>query len=118
MGMYETVVKAIGSEANLFKSEELLILFGLDAPAILKDYCYNIEVKPVNSDIKAGMLLMIDEQTYQITAVGDVVAKNLAELGHITIKFDGETKAELPGTLYVAAGPYPKIEIETTIKIN
>ncbi|MGO2100167.1 PTS glucitol/sorbitol transporter subunit IIA [Vagococcus salmoninarum] len=117
MEVFETVVKAIGPEAGLFKEEQMLILFGLDAPDTLKDYCFNIEVNPVLTEIKAGMTLAFDDQEYEITAVGDLVSKNLSDLGHITIKLDGAATAELPGTLYVSAGNYPEIELETVIKI-
>lgn len=118
MEIYETIVKAIGKEAALFKSENMLILFGLEAPADLRDYCYNIEVQPVSQEIQPGMVLKIGEQSYQITAVGNVVRKNLSELGHITIKFDGATVADLPGTLHVESKDYPGIDLETIITIK
>lgn len=42
-----------------------------------------------------------------MTAVGDVAEQNLRELGHITLRFDGQTAAEYPGTVHVA-GPVPQ----------
>lgn len=116
--MYQTIVKAIGSEAGLFKEEQMLILFGENAPESLKNYCYNVEVAPVEGLITEEMILQIGDQSYLITAVGEVVTKNLQELGHITIKFDGGTTAELPGTLHVVAGAYPRITIGTQILIG
>lgn len=115
--MYRTVIKAIGAEAETFKSENMLILFGENAPDTLKDYCYTIEVNPVEKDIESEMILKIDSQEYSITAVGEVVGKNLNDLGHITIKFDGNTTADLPGTLHVEANEFPALEIGTTIEI-
>lgn len=116
--MYKTVVKAIGAESHLFKDENMLILFGLNAPEELRDYCYNIEVTPVTEDINVGQVLVIGTNRYKITAVGDVVVKNLSDLGHITIKFDSATAADLPGTLHVESGVYPIIDLETSISIE
>lgn len=116
--MYKTVVKAIGAESHLFREENMLILFGLNAPEELKDYCYNIEVTPVTGMIEVGQVLVIGTNRYKITAVGDVVVKNLSGLGHMTIKFDGARTAELPGTLHVESGVYPTIDFEMPISIE
>lgn len=115
--IFETIVKEIGSDAELFKSENLLILFGEDAPDTLTDYCFNIKMNKSKNEIKPGMTLRFDKQDYKITAVGEKVKKNLDELGHITVKFDGSTKAKLPGTLYVEKKEYPAIQIGTEISI-
>ncbi|PYB01951.1 PTS glucitol/sorbitol transporter subunit IIA, partial [Serratia marcescens] len=40
------------------------------------------------------------------TAVGSVATQNLRELGHITVRFDGEAEAEFPGSIHVS-GPTP-----------
>lgn len=118
MTIYQTTVQEIGKDAELFKEEKILILFGKDAPDMLKDYCYNIELTNSTGDIEANMILKIDDQLYQVTAVGDKVQKNLDDLGHITIKFDGQTVAELPGTLHVEAKPYPVLKIGSQIAIG
>ena len=41
------------------------------------------------------------------SAVGEVAEQNLRELGHITLRFDGQPQAEYPGTVHVA-GPVPQ----------
>lgn len=116
--IFETNVINIGSEAEMFKSENMIILFGENAPSTLSDYCFNIEVKNIEKDIEKGMTVNFDNNTYAVTAVGDVVKKNLSDLGHITIKFDGSTEAELPGTLYVEEKELPTISIGTIISIQ
>ena len=58
-----------------------------------------------------------DENGYKITCVGEEAPVTLAGLGHCTIRFNGMTEAELPGTLYVEEKPVPEIKIGTTIKI-
>ncbi len=118
MPVFETTVKEIGKEAELFKEEKIVILFGEDAPESLADYCYNIEIETAKAAIQPGMSLSFDKENYSITAVGRVVRKNLDELGHITIKFDGSPTAELPGTLYVEAKKMPTIAVGTRVKIQ
>ncbi|MDU1625835.1 MAG: PTS glucitol/sorbitol transporter subunit IIA, partial [Staphylococcus epidermidis] len=49
---------------------------------------------------------------------GTSVNKNLRDLGHITIKFDGSISAEQSGTLYVENKEMPKIQEGTVIKIE
>ncbi|EOT30565.1 PTS glucitol/sorbitol transporter subunit IIA [Enterococcus saccharolyticus] len=118
MSVFTTTVLSIGPEAELFKEEKMVILFGKDAPDALADYCYNIEVRPTTGAITVKQELVIDDNHYQITSVGDVVLPNLENLGHITIKFDGATTPELPGTLYVEDKPMPEIGVGTTISIQ
>ncbi|MBL1229705.1 PTS glucitol/sorbitol transporter subunit IIA [Enterococcus sp. BWB1-3] len=116
--IFETYVTNIGSEADMFREENMLIFFGDEAPEMLADYCYNIELKPSSGEILPGMDFVFDNQSYKITAVGEVVKKNLDALGHITLRFDGSNKAELPGTLYVERKTMPAIQVGTTIGIK
>ena len=46
MTLYETSIVDLGSEAALFKAENMMILFGEEAPAELADYAYIIKVTP------------------------------------------------------------------------
>lgn len=118
MTLYKTKVINIGNEAEMFREEGMIILFGENAPESLSDYCYNIKVEPVAGEIEAGMELSIGSEKYSVTAVGSVVRKNLSELGHITIKFDGSKEADLPGTLYVEDKALPEITIGEEISIS
>ncbi|MBS4162628.1 PTS sorbitol transporter subunit IIA, partial [Klebsiella pneumoniae] len=49
---------------------------------------------------------------------GEAVAQNLANLGHITLKFDGASTAELPGTLYLEQKELPKVLAGDWIQIK
>ncbi|MPQ23891.1 PTS glucitol/sorbitol transporter subunit IIA [Bacillus paralicheniformis] len=99
--LYETKINRIGDQATAFSDEKMLILFGEGAPDELKDYCLSIDIKPVEGDFNEGDELILGGESYKITAVGGAVRQNLANLGHITLKFDGSASAELPGTLYL-----------------
>ena len=103
--------------AETLKDEKMIILFGSQAPADLKDFCHIINVQPVEGDIEPGMGLYVNKERYEITAVGNTVEKSLNELGHITIRFNGAKDAELPGTLYIEDKPLPNFEIGTELKI-
>lgn len=116
--MFSTSIQQIGPEAELFITQDMMILFGEMVPEELKDYTYIIQVKPFEETIVSGMTLSIDDVDYLITAVGDVVNKNLKELGHITLKFDGSSRAELPGTLYLEHKAIPQINVGSQISIK
>ncbi|WP_077614895.1 PTS glucitol/sorbitol transporter subunit IIA [Caenibacillus caldisaponilyticus] len=116
--IYETQIVNIGCYVDELQKEKMIVLFGENAPKELKDYCYLIRVNSVNGGIVPGATLYLDSEQFEITAVGDAVVRNLRQLGHITIRFDGSRTAELPGTLYVEEKPIPSIEIGTKLKIS
>lgn len=118
MKVYETEIVDFGSSAEMFKAEKMVILFGDNAPDDLADYSYIINIHPINGDIEPGMVISFDEKSYKITAVGEVVEKNLSDLGHITLNFDGAQEADLPGTLYLEDAPLPDLAVGTTIRIQ
>lgn len=115
MKYFETSVTEIGAFAAEFEAEKMLILFGEGAPADLKDYCYNIQPKPLKKEIVAGHLIVFDDIAYPITAVGNKANDTFRELCHMTIKFDGKEVADLPGTMHVIDQEYPKLTVGTTI---
>lgn len=115
--IYETQVNGLGSEVSAFLEERMFILFGANAPSELADYCLLIDVNEINGEIEKGNTLVLGNQQYTITAVGDVVKKNLGSLGHITLKFDGLETAELPGTLHLEKSDIDVPAAGTTIQI-
>ncbi len=117
MIIYENKVKAMGSSVEEFKSSGMFILFGDNAPEELRDYCYSVDVVPINGTIEPGQTLKIDNESYKITAVGHEAPVTLAGLGHCTINFGGQTEAELPGTICVEKKPMPDVHIGTIIQI-
>lgn len=115
--IYENKVKNIGALANSFLEDKMFILFGDEAPQDLKDFCYNIDVVDAAGDIQAGQKLIINDEQFEITAVGNLVQRNLVQLGHITLRFDGSIAPELPGTLYLESKDIPTIEQGALLKI-
>lgn len=115
--IYNTKVTNIGPLASEFYPENMIIMFKDNAPEELSDYCVLHNVNELQEDIKSGYTLKIDDAQYKITAVGDVVNKNLKELGHITLKFDGSTEPALEGTLYLEDKPVKEVSIGSVIEI-
>ncbi|WP_026314663.1 PTS glucitol/sorbitol transporter subunit IIA [Heyndrickxia acidiproducens] len=115
--IYENKVKGKGSLAENFLDEKMIILFGNEAPQELKDFCYSIDLVEPKDDIKPGQVFYINGEEFEITSVGDLVQRNLSTLGHITLRFDGSTTPELPGTLYLEDKEVPKIDLGTKLKI-
>ncbi|MDF7638628.1 PTS glucitol/sorbitol transporter subunit IIA [Lactobacillus sp. ESL0791] len=115
--IFQTEVTEIGQDAQSFKDINMLILFGNEAPDLLKESCFIINSKDLKDKITPGMTIQIGNDTYTITAVGKEVDTNLRNLGHIAIKFTGEDKAELPGSLYVEKKEFPTIAVGTKILI-
>ena len=60
MIIYENTVKSKGSLVGEF-GDGMFILFGDNAPDMLKDYCYGVDVVPTNATIEA---IEIDEAAY------------------------------------------------------
>lgn len=114
--IYENVVKGKGELASAFLEEKTIILFGDSAPDTLKDYCYSIDVKDAAAKIQEGQTLEIDGKEFKIVLVGDVVQKNLEALGHISIRFTGESDG-LPGTIVVEDSEVPVLDVGSVIRI-
>lgn len=96
----------------------MLILFGDGAPDELRDYCLSIDIQPVEGEFREGDQLLLGGESYKVTAVGEAVVQNLANLGHITLKFDGSRSAELPGTLYLEQKELPEVLAGDRIQIK
>lgn len=115
--MFKTNIIEIGKSANYFREQGLLILFSDLTEGISVDYCYKIESQPVLEKIQPGMSVMIGDEAYEITAVGDKVQFNLTKYGHITMRFDGSKEAVMPGTVYLEDKSLPEIECGMEVKI-
>jgi len=116
--MYQTTIKNIGNDAKAFEAEKMMILFGDNAPSELADFSYIIDVVSVDEEIVEGYTLKLDDVSYRITSVGDAVRKNLNDLGHITLKFDGSITAGQSGTLYLEDKEIVDVNPGSTITIE
>ena len=105
--IYQTTITHIGASAAMALDEQMLITFREGAPADIEEYCFIHNHGELSGALLPGAELQLGELRYPVTAVGDVAEQNLRELGHITLRFDGQPQAEYPGTVHVV-GPVPQ----------
>ncbi|TSJ90690.1 PTS glucitol/sorbitol transporter subunit IIA [Gilliamella apicola] len=115
--IYQSKINQIGEFAPDALADGMLILFKNGAPSDLADYCFVHSHDDLKQDIQSGQVFQIGKHAYQITSVGDVANTNFRELGHITLKFDGSNKAELPGTIHVKGDIPNQLFVGDEIKI-
>ena len=65
MIIYENTIKSKGSLVGEF-GDGMFILFWDNAPDMLKDYCYGIDVVPTNATIEVGQTLKVDGEEFEI----------------------------------------------------
>ncbi|MWN06205.1 PTS glucitol/sorbitol transporter subunit IIA [Gilliamella sp. Pas-s95] len=99
--IYHSKINQIGEFAQEALADGMLILFKNGAPADLAEYCFVHSHDDLQQDLQVGQEIKLGKHVYEITAVGDVGSINFRELGHITLRFDGNHQAELPGTVHV-----------------
>ncbi|MDO4594899.1 MAG: PTS glucitol/sorbitol transporter subunit IIA [Tissierellia bacterium] len=97
---FRAKITEIGPLANDFKDANIYIIFNEDVPEELKEFAILHEKVELKEDIAVGDCLKIGSSKVKITAVGTEVNKTLIELGHLTLKLDGENEPELPGTCH------------------
>lgn len=109
--VYESTFVSVGGCAGEALDDNFFITFAEGAPADVADYCFiHRPQSRGEAPFLAGSVITIGDHSWQVTAVGEVAAVNLRELGHITVKFDGAAVAEFPGTVHVAGSIPAAIE--------
>ncbi|MCX8582289.1 PTS glucitol/sorbitol transporter subunit IIA [Gilliamella sp. B3482] len=115
--IYQSKINQIGEFAPDALADGMLILFKNGAPSDLADYCFLHSHDDLKQDLQVGQVFQIGKYTFQITSVGDVASTNFRELGHITLRFDGSSQAELPGTIHVKGDIPNQLFVGDEIKI-
>lgn len=99
---YTTTILEVGPEASAFLAEKMAITFAGDAPESLRPYCFLIEKAELTGVLAVAQTVRIGAQGWTITALGEVAERNLANLGHVTLVFDGEGEPRMPGAIHLA----------------
>ena len=115
--MDQVTIKGKGAMVDAFREEGIFVTFGDNAPDTLKDFCYSIDVNPVDGEVTPGCKLVIDGKEFKIVKVGEVANENLKNLGHVTYNFGGEDAECLPGTICMEKAELPALDIGSTIAI-
>jgi PTS system glucitol/sorbitol-specific IIA component len=104
---YETTVRTVGEMAAEFAAEGILVFFGPQAPEELHEFAIITEPSELHENIMVGDLFEIGEAAFAVVSVGEIANGNVAELGHLVVKFNGLEEPELPGDVSVVAEPSP-----------
>ncbi|QIQ21072.1 PTS glucitol/sorbitol transporter subunit IIA [Zophobihabitans entericus] len=115
--IYQSTITTIGEFAADALADGMMITFREGAPADLADYCFIHTHSQLDGNLSNNQTIQLGDNQYTITAVGDVAEQNLRELGHVTIRFDGSSEAELPGTVHVKGEIPTDIVAGNSIKI-
>ncbi len=116
--IYETQVHKIGELVPAFREQGMLVFFGANAPEELHDFCILHTVEHQEDSLKAGDIVSIGDESFEVLAVGHVASENLMNLGHLNLKANGLTAAELPGDVNIAVTELPDVQIGTRIVIT
>ena len=114
---YEAAVTNIGPMVTEFINAGILVFFGADAPPELVEFSIIHDGKDLKEDMVPGDVVMIDDESYKILAVGDVANSNFRNLGHLIMKFNGKDKVELPGDVCVESKPIPEVKVGTKLQV-
>lgn len=115
--LYAVNVTALGKDVPLFSAEKMIILFNENAPVEVRDISVLHSGAELKEQLTVGDVVRFDQASFRITAIGHEANRTLAELGHVTFRFDGSDTPALPGTIHLEEQPLPVIENGTKIQI-
>jgi PTS system glucitol/sorbitol-specific IIA component len=112
MTYYRTTVVSVGPEAGDMLAGGVVILYAEPLPDALADV--SVVHRPDHRDpdiaIGAGDVVSVGGHELTITAVGELAAKNLDELGHVVLYVDQPDQKLLPGAVHATGGlPEPQL---------
>jgi PTS system glucitol/sorbitol-specific IIA component len=114
--IFEAMTTKIGEMVPDFAKENMLILFDETVPKELHDIAILHTSRKHFGDIVLGDILIIAGTSYRIGFVGGVANKTIQEMGHVTLKFNGEAD-DLPGSICVEEKPVPNVNPGSLIQI-
>jgi len=117
MVVYSTTVTAVGELVSDFRDQGILVFFGEGAPEELHDFSILHKVEISERAPKPGDLIRINDDEFNVLAVGSVVSDNLLNLGHLDLKANGLNEAELPGDTNVEARTLPMVKVGDKFEI-
>jgi glucitol/sorbitol PTS system EIIA component len=110
-------VTSIGDSVEEFRAAQILVFFQEGAPEELAEFSV-LHAADVNlATVAPGDTLRLGAETFRVLAVGDVANENLANLGHLVVKANGLTEAEMLGDVCIEAKPLPRLTVGDEIEI-
>ena len=105
--VYASSVTRVGEDVASFLDHGILIFFGDHAPEELHAMSVLHKVEQADDGPQPGDTIHLGDTSLEVLAVGDVVRDNLLNLGHLDLKADGQSTANLPGDVCVRQGEIP-----------
>jgi len=115
--LYKSTVTEIGELVPSFIAEGMLVFFGESAPEELRTFCIIHKLEHAEGQVREGDVVSIDGNEFDVLSVGSVANDNLYNLGHLNLKANGNTVADLPGDVSIAKVSLPEVSIGTKIEI-
>jgi PTS system glucitol/sorbitol-specific IIA component len=119
MTKYRAEIQSVGELAQEFVDEGILVFFATTAPEELQDtaFVHSTTEKPA-SPVVVGDQVSINGTAFPVLAVGPVANENLANLGHLVLKFNGLKEAEMPGDINLPEQPVPQLGPGSVVEIS
>lgn len=114
---YQACFTFIGPLVSEFVDSNILVLFGESAPEELREFAVIHDGNSLVEPVAVNDSISIGENTYKVLAVGDVANTNLANLGHLVLKFNGNSEVEMPGDVCLEMKPIPPFDVNTKLTI-
>jgi len=114
---YHMRVIQIGTQVPSFAESGVLIFFGGQAPIELANCAIIHDGGGLLEEVRSGDSITIDNDVFVITAVGNIVNSNLANLGHLIVKNNGKHQVEMPGEVSIEDRVLPEIRVGSTVQI-
>lgn len=107
MTKYEAAIIEIGVMVDELLRQGILILFDKTAPPELQEISVVHTGASLEEDVEVGDLIVLGDFSYKVTAVGEIANRNLRNIGHACLKFDGRNLPELPGDIHLYGDELP-----------
>jgi glucitol/sorbitol PTS system EIIA component len=114
---YAAVVVSVGEFAEQFFDAGIIVFFGEGVPEELADFAVVHRPTVPDGGLTPGDRITIGGEEMTVLAVGDVADENLVNLGHLSLKRNGERQAALPGDVCCDVGPVPPIDVGDELRI-
>ncbi len=112
---YTTKIAEIGGQvADFIAAAKMIVLFDNEMSQTLpelRDACVLHADGKLTDTVKPGDIFKLGGAEFKILKVGSEVQRNLMNLGHISIKFDGGAGDLLEGSVHVEDKPIPDVKV-------
>lgn len=115
--VYSSTVTAVGALVSDFRDQGLLVWFGENAPTELHEFSILHKVDIHKRAPIVGDTVALNDDLFTVLAVGSVASENLLNLGHLDLKANGLSVAELPGDVNVEAKELPMVKVGDRLQV-